>query len=171
MDPRINSLLERRSIRSFKKEMPKKEEIDAVIEVGLYAASARNLQESIILCVTDEENREFFRKANAAILGAPDNDPFYGAPVILVVLGPKHNHNRVYDGSLVIGNMMQAAYDLGLGSCWIHRAREEFETEEFRDFLKAQGVEGEYEGIGHCILGYPDAEHPLPKPRKEDRVF
>ena len=99
------------------------------------------------------------------------NDPFYGAPVVLVVLANKAMPTAIYDGSLVMGNMMIEAESLGLGSCWIHRAKEEFETEYGKRLLKELGIEGEYEGIGNLILGYGDGEKPRPKPRKENYVY
>ena len=161
----------RRSVRKYKPDMVPRELIDQVIEAGLYAASGVNHQSSIIIAVTDKEVRDRFAKMNAEIWGKGDFDPFYGAPVVLIVLDEKDWRNHVYDGSLVMGNLMLAAHELGLGSCWINRAKEEFETEEGKAFLKSLGIECEYEGIGHCILGYPEGELPKAAPRKENRVF
>ena len=107
----------------------------------------------------------------AKVWGREDIDPFYGAPVVLIVLADKNARTYVYDGSLVIGNMMLAAHSLNIGSCWIHRAKEEFETEEGKEILKSLGIEGDYEGIGHCILGYVEGEEPSPLPRKENIVY
>ena len=100
-----------------------------------------------------------------------NTDPFYGAPVILIVLGKKDWPTHVYDGSLVMGNLMLAAHDLGIGSCWIHRAKEEFESDWGKELLKSLGIEDEYEGIGHCALGYVDGDYPDVIPRKENRIF
>ena len=111
-----------------------------------------------------------FGKINADIMGS-NTDPFYGAPVILIVLGKKDWPTHVYDGSLVMGNLMLAAHDLGIGSCWIHRAKEEFESDWGKKLLKSLGIEDEYEGIGHCALGYVDGDYPDVIPRKENRVF
>lgn len=122
------------------------------------------------MAVTDKEARDHLSAVNAAVMCAA-NDPFYGAPVVLIVLADKNWSTHVYDGSLVMGNLMLAAHALGIGSCWIHRAKEEFETEEYKQLLKDLGVQGEYEGIGHCILGYPDCEIPKAAERKENRVF
>ena len=160
----------RRSIRSYKPDMIPKETLDRIIAAGTYAATGMNRQSPIILAVTDKETRDRLSKLNAEIMGA-ENDPFYGAPVVLIVLADKSIPNRVYDGSLVMGNLMLAAHALGIGSCWIHRAKEEFERPEGQKILKSLGIEGEYEGIGHCILGYPDGEYPKPAPRKEDWVY
>lgn len=168
----IRAMLERRSIRKYKPDMVPRELIDQVIEAGLYAASAKNKQPWIILVVTDKKLRDRLSEMNREILGAePGFDPFFGAPVVLVVLADKDNANRIYDGSLVMGNLMLAAHSLGLGSCWIHRARQEFDSDEGKQILKDLGIEGDYEGIGHCILGYPDQENPAPPPRKPDKVY
>ena len=171
MNEVMKALLERRSIRKFKTDMPKKEDLEQIIEAGLYAASARGEQSTIILAVTDKELRDKISKDNAAIWGRENVDPFYGAPVILIALGKKDWPNRVYDGSLAMGNMMLAAHSLGLGSIWIHRAKQEFEMEEYRQLLKDLSIEGEWEGIGHCAVGYIDGDIPAPAKRKENRVF
>ena len=170
MNDIIRAMEERRSVRSYTDEVPSKEQIETVVEAGLWAASGMGQQDPIIVAVTNRELRDRLSAMNAEIIGDPDRDPFYGAPVVLVVLAPRDQRNRVYDGSLVMGNLMLAAHALGLGSCWIHRAREEFDTPEGKAILAELGVEGDYEGIGHCILGYP-AEVPDPKPRREGRVF
>ena len=170
MNEVIKALHERRSVRSYPDQMPEREKIEAVVEAGLWAASGMNTQGPIIVAVTNRELRDRLSAMNAEVMGRPGTDPFYGAPAVLVVLAPREAANRVYDGSLVMGNLMLAAHALGLGSCWIHRAREEFDTPEGRAILAELGVEGDYEGIGHCILGYP-AEVPAPKPRREGRVF
>lgn len=172
MNQTIKDMLERRSIRRFKPDMIERELIDQIIEAGLYAASARGQQATRIIAVTNQELRNKIVEDNRKIGGWEDGfDPFYGAPVILIVLAEKDWPNRVYDGSLVMGNLMLAAHALGLGSCWIHRAKEEFEMEEYKSLLASLGMAGEFEGIGHCALGYVDGELPLAAPRKENRVF
>ncbi len=161
----------RRSTKKYKSEMPDVSDIDKIIEAGLYAPSGRNRQGAIILAVTDKTVRDRLSEANAAVLGM-SSDPFYGAPCVLVVLADKSVNTSVYDGSLVMENLMLAAHALGLGSCWIHRAKEVFELPEWREWLKSIGVEGEYEGVGNCIVGYPeDSSFPEPLPRREGRVF
>lgn len=129
-----------------------------------------NRQSPVIIAVTDQETRDKLSAMNAAIMGT-DTDPFYGAPVVLIVLADKSRPTYLYDGSLVMGNMMNAAHSLGLGSCWIHRAKEEFESEDGKELLKKWGVEGDYEGIGHCVIGYVEGDYPETKPRKEDYVY
>ena len=127
-------------------------------------------QSPIIVAVTNRALRDRLSRMNAAVMGG-SGDPFYGAPVVLVVLADKSIGTHVYDGSLVMGNLMLAAHAEGVASCWIHRAKEEFESEEGRQILRDLGIEGDYEGIGHCILGYADGEEPQPKPRKTSYVY
>ena len=170
MNAELQALKERRSVRKYKEDMVPQELIDQVIEAGLYAASGHGTQEVIIVAVTNKEVRDKLAQMNREILGT-NSDSFYGAPVVLVVLGPKSNKLTPYDGSLVMGNMMQAAHAVGLGSCWINRAKEEFASEEGKQLLKEWGIEGEYEGVGHCILGYTDGTVPQAAPRKANRVF
>lgn len=172
MNDIIKAMLERRSIRSFKPDAVPKELLDEIIEAGLYAANGMGQQETMILAVTNKELRDKLSADNCKIGGWMEGfDPFYGAPAILVVLARKDWPNRVYDGSLVMGNLMLAAHSLGLGSIWIHRAMQEFETDEYKELLRTVGVEGEWEGIGHCAVGYINGDIPAPKPRKENRVF
>ena len=168
MNEVLQAIQTRRSIRNFKPDMPRREDIDQIIEAGLYAASGMGRQSSIIVAVTDKAVRDQLARIGGWGAGF---DPFYGAPVILIVLTPKNEANRVYDGSLVMGNLMLAAHALGLGSIWIHRAREEFEQADYRKLLKRLGIEGEWEGIGHCAIGYIDGEAPAAAPRKPGRVY
>lgn len=172
MNQTINDMIERRSVRKFKSDMIPKEIIDQIIKTGLYAANGRGHQASIIIAVTNKQLRDKLSADNCKIGGwSEDFDPFYGAPVVLIVLAEKDWPTCVYDGSLVMGNLMLAAHSLGVGSCWIHRAKEEFETDEYKSLLKSLGIEGEYEGIGHCVLGYAEGELPEPTERKDGRVF
>ena len=168
----LERMKERRSIRKYKPDMVPQETIDQIIEAGLYAASGKGEQAAIIIQVTNKELLDEIAKMNQKIGGWQDGfDPFYGAPVILIVLGRKDWPTHVYDCSRVMGNLMVAAHDLGIGSCWIHRAKEEFDSEWGKNLLKSLGIEGEYEGIGHCALGYADGELPQAPARKENRVF
>lgn len=170
MNEVLNAIRTRRSVRKFRPDPVPAELLDQILEAGTWAASGRGRQPVIILAVTDRETRDMLSRWNAGILGSTA-DPFFGAPVVLVVLAQKDISTHVYDGSLVMGNLMLAAHSLGLGSCWIHRAKEEFETPEGKALLEKLGVEGEYEGIGHCILGWPDGDAPAPKPRKENWIY
>lgn len=167
----IDNMMTRRSIRKYKSDMIPKETIDTIIKAGTYAATGRGMQSPIIIAVTNKELRDKLAKQNAEIMGHPDMDPFYGAPVVLIVLADKSRPTYLYDGSLVMGNLMNAAHDQGIGSCWIHRAKEEFESPEGKELLASLGIEGDYEGIGHCILGYIDGEEPEAAPRKESYVY
>ena len=172
MNDVIAKMEQRRSIRKFKPDMPEKEDIGLIAEAGLYAPSGMNRQATVTLVVTDREKRDAIAEENRQIGGWPDGfDPFYGAPVILLVLADKSCPTGIYDGSLVMGNMMNAAYSLGLGSIWIHRAREESGQPAFRELLRSLGIEGEWEGIGHCAVGYMEGDLPAPAPRKDGRVY
>ena len=173
MNDTLKVLETRRSCRSFKPDMVKEEDIQAVIKAGTYAATGRGLQSPIIIAVTNKEKRDEISRANRSInpAWAEDFDPFYGAPVILIVLADRNVPTYLYDGSLVLGNMMNAAESLGVANIWIHRAKEEFELPEYQELLKELGVDGEWEGIGHCAVGYVDGEIPKAAKRKDNRVF
>lgn len=170
MNTTINDIITRRSVKKYLDKPVATELIEEIVKAGTYAPTGRNMQSPIILAVTNKQLRDRLSEINAEILGAK-SDPFYGAPVVLVVLVKKDVRTRVYDGSVVMENLMLAAHSLGLGSCWIHRAKETFEQEEFKQLLCELGVTDEYEGIGNCIIGYaaPDALKPQP-PRKENYV-
>ncbi len=152
--------------------MIKKDELDAILRAGTYAATGMGKQSPIIIAVTNKELRDEIMEENRKIGGWQEGfDPFYGAPVILVVLANKAVRTYMYDGSLVMGNLMNAAESLGVASIWIHRAKEEFESEFGKNLLKKLGVEGEFEGIGHCALGYAAEPAKAPAPRKENYVY
>ena len=160
----------RRSCRAYLPDPVEDEKLNAILEAGTYAATGMGRQSPIILVVKDPEVRAKLQKLNAAAMGM-DIDPFYGAPELLVVLASKDMPTYVCDGSLVMGNMMNAAADLGVASCWIHRAKEEFESEEGKAILKRLGIEGDYEGIGNLILGYAAKPANTPAPRKADYIY
>ncbi len=170
MSEAMENMLTRRSVRSYKPDMVPKDVLERIIKAGTYAATGMNRQSPIIIAVTDRQMRDKLSKMNARIMGV-DSDPFYGAPVVLIVLADRSMPTYLYDGSLVMGNLLLAAHDEGLGSCWIHRAKEEFASEEGKAILKSLGIEGDYEGIGHCILGYADGPEPAPAERKENYVY
>lgn len=160
----------RRSVRGFKPDPVPEEILDQIVEAGTWAATGRNRQSPVIIKVTNRELIRKLSKLNGEIMGT-DSDPFYGAPAVLIVLADKTVPTYLYDGSLVMGNLMLAAHSLGIGSCWIHRAKEEFQLPEGKEILKSLGIEGDYEGIGHCALGYAEGEYPHTKPRKENWVY
>ena len=166
----LTTLKTRRSCRAYKPELIEEEKLNAILEAGTYAATGMGKQSPIILAVTDRALRDRLSKMNAAVMGA-DMDPFYGAPEVVIVLANKEIPTYLYDGSLVMGNMMNAAADLGVASCWTHRAKEEFESEEGKAILKDLGIEGNYEGIGHLILGYAAKPENAPAPRKADYIY
>ena len=166
----IENLKTRRSIRKFKSDMVPKDIIEKIIDAGTYAATGMNRQSPIIIAVTNKELRDKLSKMNAKIMGA-DMDPFYNAPVALIVLADRSMPTYLYDGSLVMGNLMNAAHAYGISSCWIHRAKEEFESEEGKAILSELGITGDYEGIGHCVIGYADCDQPEAAPRKDNYVY
>ena len=144
MNEVIKAMFDRRSTKNFKPDMIPESDIDTIIQAGLYAANGRGRQASIVVAISDKKVRDRLSEVNCQIGGWPAGfDPFYGAPVVLVVLDEKSDSTKVYDGSLVMGNMMLAAYSLGIGSCWIHRAKETFELPEFKEFLKSIGEDNE----------------------------
>lgn len=171
MNEVLTALKTRRSIRKFRPDPIPQALLDEIMEAGLYAASGMDRQQSIILCITEPDVIARLSRANAQIAGYKEGtDPFYGAPAVLVVLSPKEVPTALYDGTLVLANLMTAAHALGLGSCWIHRAREEFEQPAWQDFLRKLDLTGDYIGIGHCVIGYPD-EHPEASPRRSGRII
>ena len=167
----LEDLKNRRSCRSYQPRQITEEELQQVLEAGMYAPTGMGKQSPVIVVVQDKDAIETLRKMNAAILGAPEADPFYGAPTVLIVLADRSRPTYLYDGSCVMSNLLNAAHAVGLGSCWIHRAREEFDSDEGKALLEQWGVRGDYEGIGHCILGYRADAVPAPAPRKEDYVY
>ena len=170
MNESIRTLLERRSVRAYKQQPLSEEHLEIILKAGSYAPTAMNRQSPIMVAVTNPEEVALLSKLNAAVMGAA-NDPFYGAPAVVVVLADRSIPAGVYDGSLVMGNLMNAAHAVGVASCWIHRAKEVFDSEEGKALLKKWGIEGDYVGIGNCILGYAEGELPAAKPRKENYIY
>ena len=173
MKSTIEEIISRRSIRKYTDEPVNEDDLNRIIEAGLYAASGSGKQQAIMLVIQDQAMLEKLERMNAEVVG---RDPekvhnFYGAKTVIVVLAPRNNNNSVADGSLVMGNMMLAAHALGLGSCWINRARETFDTEEGKKILQDLEIEGDYIGIGNLIVGHIAGEYPQPAPRKENRVY
>ena len=164
----MNTLLNRRSIRRYKEDQVPDELLDQVLTAGLYAPTGMNRQNIIMVAVRDKETRDQLSRMNAAVMGR-DRDPFYGAPCVIVVLGDPEVYPVVENGSLVLGNLMNGAYAVGLGSCWIHRAKQTFETEEGKALLRKWGLKDNLVGIGNCILGYAN-ESPEAKPRLDGRI-
>lgn len=153
----LTAMAARRSCRAYTPQQVSAEELDAVLTAGTWAPTGRGLQSPVIVAVQDKATRDQLSTLNAKIMGTT-GDPFYGAPTVLVVLADKTVHTWQEDGSLVLGNLLLAASSIGLGSCWIHRARETFETPEGKALLEKWGLDpARYEGVGNCILGYPAA--------------
>ena len=164
----LNCMETRRSVRRYLPKQVEPETLDAILRAGTYAATGMGRQSPKIVVLQKPEDIAELERMNAAVLGNPDSHPFYGAPTVLVVLADAKAGTAVEDGSLVLGNLMNAAHALGVGSCWIHRAREEFASGEGKALLKRWGVEGDWVGVGHCILGYADGPEPKPAPRRPD---
>lgn len=171
MKSTLEDLKARRSCRNYRAEQITGEELDAVLEAGMYAPTGKGAQSPVMVVLQDKETIHRLAKMNAAILGNPNMDPFYGAPTVIIVLADKSCPTYLYDGCCVMGNLLNAAGALGLGSCWIHRAKEEFESTEGKTLLEQWGITGDYEGIGHCVLGYWANEQPAPLPRKSSYVI
>lgn len=171
MNDMIKLMMKRRSCRNFKSDMLPDDVIQQICEAGTYAPTGMNRQSPIIIAVKDKALRDKLSVMNAGFMGKTDFDPFYNAPVILIVLADKNVPTYLYDGSLVMQNLMLAAESLDIGSIWIHRAKEEFASEEGKAILKELGIEGDYEGIGHCAIGYMASEPNPAPPRKENYIY
>lgn len=169
MNEPMHNLMTRRSIRRYTAEQVPDSLLDQVLEAGLYAPSGMNTQCCRMVAVRDKDTIALMSRLNAAVMGR-DTDPFYGAPCVIVVLGdPEVYPCWMQDGSLILGNLMNAAHALGLGSCWINRATEVFDSPEGKALLEKWGLPTHLRGVGNCILGFP-AETPRAKPRKEGRI-
>ena len=169
MNEAMKTMLERKSTKAYTDQQVPDELLDAVLEAGIYAPSGMNNQQVVSVAVRDKATRDQLSRMNAQVLGA-QLDPFYNAPCVIVVLSDPERRTWVEDGSLVMGNMMNAAQALGLGSCWVHRAKEMFDSEEGKALLAKWGLPQTLRGIGNCILGYP-AKEPEAKPRKDGRIL
>ena len=171
MNETLRVLTERRSIRKFKKDQVEEEKLQEILKAGEYAPSGMNKQPAVMVVVQDPETIAKLSRMNAEIMGKPGIDPFYGAPTVIVVLADTGRYTYVEDGSLVLGNLMNAAFAVGVDSCWIHRAGEEFASEEGKALLRKWGIPENYAGVGHCILGYRDCELPVAGERKKNYIY
>ena len=170
MNEAMKNLLERRSVRGYKKDLVPADVLDEILEAGKYAPSGMGQQKTLMVVTQDPELVAKLSRMNADVMGAK-SDPFYGAPTVVIVFADSEQGTCVENGSLVMGNLMNAAESLGLGSIWIHRAKEEFESDFGKKILADLGIEGNYEGIGHCAIGYAAAPANAPAPRKENYVY
>lgn len=171
MNETINTIISRRSIKAYTDELVSDYLLNEITTAATYSASGMNKQSAVMVVVKDKALRDKLSQLNASILGTT-NDPFYNAPIVVVVLADSNVRTYIEDGSLVMGNLMNAAHSVGVSSCWIHRAKEMFETDEGKLLLKEWGLSESYKGIGNCIIGYPvDKTDVLPKPRKENYVI
>ena len=170
MNEVLNCLETRRSCRAYRPEQVPEEALQEILRAGLYAPSGMGRQSVKLLVAQDPAAIAALERLNGGVLGSPDAHPFYGAPTVCVVFADTSVGTWVEDGSLVIGNMLAAAHSLGVGSCWIHRARQEFELPEGKALMQKWGVDARYAGVGHCILGYAAAEPAPAKARKADFI-
>lgn len=171
MQETVQVLKTRRSCRKYRSKQIKKEELDAILEAGTYAPTGMGKQSPIIVVIKDQEMITKISKLNAAVMGIT-SDPFYAAPTLLVVFADRKVTTYIEDGTLVIGNMLNAAHAIGVDSCFIYRAKEEFETEEGKAILKKLGIKEDYIAIGNCVLGYAaDGGISPAAPRKKDYII
>ena len=168
MNETLKTLRERRSVRRYRPEQIKPEELDAILDAGTWAPSAMGRQPAVMVVIQDRETISYLSKLNAEIQGQPGTDPFYGAPTVVIVLA--EGNNFLQDGSLVMGNLMNAAWSLGVASCWVNRALELFDSPEGKALLRQWGLPETLRGVGNCILGYADGEIAAPKPRKDGYI-
>lgn len=167
----VKNLIERRSVKSYGPDPVTDEELDTILNAASYSPSGMGKQPVIMVAVQSKKVRDQLSRMNAKFMGNADFDPFYGAPTVVVVLADRASYTYLYDGSIVLGNLLNAAHAIGVDSCWIHRAKEEFDSEEGKALLKEWGIEGDYEGIGHCILGHIRGDYPQAKERREGRII
>ena len=171
MNEVLKSLKERRSCRKYLTQQVRPEDLEAILEAGTYAPTGMNRQAPVIVAIQDPETVAKVSRLNADVMGA-ETDPFYGAPTVLVVLADPQVRTWLHDGALVMGNLLNAAHAVGVGSCYIFRAKETFETPEGKALLQAWGVPEHYVGVGNCILGYPAEGGIRPvSPRKENYII
>ncbi len=169
MNETIQNLMERRSVRAYKAEQITEQELEIILQAGMFAPSGHGSQSAKMVVIQKPELIQKLSKMNAAILGTA-SDPFYGAPTVVLVLADRDCSTWCEDGALVMGNLMNAAHAIGVDSCWINRARQEFESAEGKQLLAEWGIKGNYAGIGHCLLGYRVGGYPKAAPRKSDFV-
>lgn len=170
MNEAMKNLLERRSVRGYKKDLVPADVLDEILEAGKYAPSGMGQQKTLMVVTQDPELVAKLSRMNADVMWAK-SDPFYGAPTVVIVFADSEQGTCVENGSLVMGNLMNAAHAVGVDSCWIHRAREVFDSEEGKALKAEWGVPESYIGIGHCVLGYRSGEYPEAKARKDGFVI
>ena len=169
MNEALQNLTTRFSTKSYLPTQVSDTLLDQILNAGLYAPTGKNVQHTRMVAVRNPQVRDQIARMNGAVLGA-DTDPFYGAPCIVVVFGDPERNTCVEDGALVMGNLMNAANAVGLASCWVHRAKEVFESEEGKALMRQWGIPTHMIGIGNCLLGYPHGD-PVRKPREDGRIY
>jgi nitroreductase len=168
----LKDLKTRRSVRSYKPDQITDEELDLILEAGTWAPTGAGSQSPVIVAVQNKTLINKLQKLNAEVLNNPKAKPFYGAPTVLAVLVDKSKPTPLEDGALVLGNLQNAAWAVGVDSCWIHRAKQVFESEEGKALLKKWKLDSEkYVGVGFCLLGYVEGVRPKPAARKEGYII
>ena len=170
MNETLKTLTNRRSVKKYSDKAVERGLIEQIIQAGLYAPNGKNRQKVLFLAVTDKALRDKISKLNAEFLGT-DNDPFYNAPAVIVVFCDRNVNTYIEDGACAMTNLMNAAFALGVDSCWVHRAKEVFDSESGREIARSLGVPDEYIGIGNCILGYRDCDLPIPRERTQKIIY
>ena len=165
----LNTIKKRRSIRAYKPDAVDEEALNAVLEAGTFAPTGGGKQSPTIIAITTTKYRQEIQKLNADIMGT-DSDPYYGAPVIVLVLADGNVSTFVEDGSCVLENMMLAADSLGLGTVWVHREREIFDSARGKALLKEWGLPESLKGVGSIALGYPQNPDIEAAERKENYI-
>jgi len=171
MNEVVRVLKERRSIRKYQEKQITEGELNTILECGVHAPSGKNKQSSLIVVIQNRELISKIAKINGSFVNKVGLNPFYDAPTLIIVFGDKNISTYKEDGSAIITNMINAAYSIGVSSCWIHRAKETFETDEGKKMMEEWGISSDYEGIGNCVLGYADCEIPKPFPRKDNYII
>ena len=169
MKETIQDLTTRRSVKKYQPTQINRADLEKILKAGMNAPSGMGRQSAVMVVVQEPETVKQLSRMNAEVMGV-HTDPFYGAPTVIIVFADKEVPTYKEDGSLVMGNLLNAAHALGLGSCWIHRAKEVFDSAEGKALLKKWGLKDSLEGIGHCILGYGEGPEPAEKPRKDDYI-
>ena len=169
MKETIQDLTTRRSVKRYQPTQINRADLEKILKAGMNAPSGMGRQSAVMVVVQEPDTVKQLSRMNAEVMGV-HTDPFYGAPTVIIVFADKEVPTYKEDGSLVMGNLLNAAHALGLGSCWIHRAKEVFNSAEGKALMKKWGLKDSLEGIGHCILGYGEGPEPAEKPRKDDYI-
>lgn len=169
----LQTLKNRRSCRAFKPEAIPEDVLNAVLDAGTWAPNAWDKQSASIIAIRDEASRAVLTHLSqelAAEAGEDTPDPLYGAPVVVLITAEKDSESGLEDGSLVAGNIMNAAQSVGLGSCWVNTARKILEMPIGKAMLMKWGVTEPVTGVAFVVLGWPTEKPEEPRARKENYI-